>query len=49
MNAYCSVCGKEWDMRDPEVRYLYGDGGWECRDEAACFTRRALNELAEEA
>lgn len=41
MNAYCSICGKEWDAEDPGVRYWYGTGEWECNDEEACLARRA--------
>lgn len=50
MTAACSICGKVWDMRDPGVRYLYGDGSWECAEEGLCFDRRAMRALdAEEA
>lgn len=45
MNAWCSICGKEWDARDPGVRFLYGDGSWECTEEGPCFDRRAMREL----
>ena len=42
MDVFCDICGHRWDSRDPGVRYLYGDGRWECDDEPACFTRRAM-------
>ena len=39
--AYCAICGHMHDTLDPAVRYVYGDGRWECVDEVACFARRA--------
>jgi hypothetical protein len=44
--VFCHICGRGWDEQDPGVRYRYGDGVWECFDEAACFTRRAEREGA---
>ncbi|HXZ73023.1 MAG TPA: hypothetical protein VEH31_19415 [Streptosporangiaceae bacterium] len=44
MDAYCSICGRQWDIRDPGVRRIWGDDAWECYDEPACFDRRALAE-----
>lgn len=40
MDVFCEICDKRWDARDPSVRYIFGDGRWECHDEAACFERR---------
>lgn len=42
MDAFCSVCGKGWDMRDPEVMHLSLGDEWFCRDESACRARRAV-------
>lgn len=42
MDATCAICDKTWDTLDPGVRFIYGDGRWECWDEAACFKRRSL-------
>ena len=42
MDATCAICGKAWDTLDPGVRYVHGDGRWECWDEQACVDRRAL-------
>ena len=42
MDATCAICGKTWDTLDPGVRFIHGDGRWECADEPACFDRRAL-------
>ena len=39
--VYCAIDGQQWDALDPGVRYVYGDGRWECADEVACFDRRA--------
>ena len=39
MDVFCEICGTRWDSRDPGVRYIYGDGRWECYDEVACFAR----------
>jgi len=38
----CAICPKRWDALDPGVRYVHGDGRWECADEVACFDRRAI-------
>jgi hypothetical protein len=43
MDAYCHICGQSWHQQDPGVRYIHGDGAYECYDEPACFTRRAEN------
>ena len=40
--AFCQICGKAWDAQDPGVRYVHGDGRWECTDEVACFDRRSM-------
>lgn len=40
--AFCEICGKQWEVLDPAVRYVHGDGRWECADEVACFDRRAM-------
>lgn len=42
MDVWCEICGRRWDQLDPGVRYIYGDGRWECRDEEQCFMRRAI-------
>jgi hypothetical protein len=42
MDAWCEICGKRWDSRDPGVRYIYGDGRYECFDEVQCFGRRSI-------
>lgn len=42
MDAYCSVCGKRYDMRDEEIRYHRDTGTWSCAGESACFARRSL-------
>lgn len=49
MEAFCGICGKPWDFRDPGItRWAIGDE-WSCTDEAACFDRAAMNKLTEEA
>jgi hypothetical protein len=45
MDVFCSICGQRWDMRNPEVRRMGSDSTWECNDESACFTRKAMNDL----
>ena len=40
--VFCAICPKMWDALDPGVRYVHGDGRWECADEQACFDRRAI-------
>jgi hypothetical protein len=51
VNVRCEICGKQYDSRDPGVRYWYGEGDWSCSDEVACFDRihmqRALDASAE--
>ena len=42
MDAFCSICGHRWDTRDPGVRYIYGEGTWECTDEGLCFDRKPM-------
>ena len=43
--VYCNICGRAWDERNPDVRYIYMDMVWECADESACFGRRAAISL----
>ena len=38
-NVWCEICGKRWASLDPGVRYIFGDGRWECYDETQCFGR----------
>jgi hypothetical protein len=40
--AFCEICGKEWAALDPGVRYVHGDGRWECVEEVPCFDRRSM-------
>jgi hypothetical protein len=40
--VFCAIDGQQWDALDPGVRYVHGDGRWECVDEVACFDRRAM-------
>jgi hypothetical protein len=40
--AFCEICGKPWDALDPGIRYIHGDGRWECTDEIVCFDRASL-------
>jgi hypothetical protein len=40
--AFCTICGKRWAALDPRVRFVHGDGRWECVEEAPCFDRRAM-------
>jgi hypothetical protein len=40
--AFCAICGKQWAALDPGVRYVHGDGRWECAEEVPCFDRRAM-------
>jgi hypothetical protein len=49
VDVWCEICGHQWDSRDPGVRYIYGDGRWECYDEAQCFGRRAIRAALEHA
>ncbi len=42
MDAYCQICGKQWDARDPGITYWYGTGTWECTEEGPCFDRRLM-------
>ena len=42
MDVFCHICGCRWDARDPAVRFIHGDGSWECYDEPACFDRAAI-------
>lgn len=44
MDVWCAICDHKWDSLNPGVRYVYGDGRWECRDEEQCFGRRAIRE-----
>lgn len=44
--AFCEICGKQWAALDPGVRYVHGDGRWECADEVACTDRRAGQQAA---
>jgi hypothetical protein len=38
----CDICGHRWHALDPGVRFIYGDGRWECADEVQCFARVAI-------
>jgi hypothetical protein len=49
MEVTCEICGHVWNQQDPEVRFVYGDGRWECRDEVQCFGRRAIVRALEHA
>jgi hypothetical protein len=40
--AFCTICGKQWAALDPGVRYVHGDGRWECVEEVPCLDRRAM-------
>ncbi len=40
--VFCAICPERWDALDPGVRYVHGDGRWECVDEVACFGRRSM-------
>jgi hypothetical protein len=40
--AFCAICGKQWAALDPGVRFVHGDGRWECAEEVPCFDRRAM-------
>lgn len=42
--VFCHICGRPWHELSPEVVFVYGEGVWECFDEAACFGRRAAAE-----
>ena len=42
MDVFCEICDKRWDSLDPGVRYVYGDGRWECYDETQCFARQQI-------
>ena len=46
--AWCEICGKQWAALDPGVRYVHGDGRWECADETACFDRRAMQQALDD-
>jgi hypothetical protein len=37
--VFCAIDGQQWDALDPGVRFVHGDGRWECVDEVACFGR----------
>jgi hypothetical protein len=39
--VFCAIDGQQWDALDPGVRFVHGDGRWECVDEVACTGRRA--------
>lgn len=39
MDVWCEICGHKWDSLNPAVRFVYGDGRWECADEVQCFAR----------
>jgi hypothetical protein len=49
MDVFCAIDGQRWDALDPGVRFVHGDGRWECVDEVACFDRRALQRGLDEA
>lgn len=49
MDVWCEICGHRWDQLDPGVRFVYGDGRWECQDETLCFGRRAIAVALEQA
>jgi hypothetical protein len=49
MNVWCEICGHWYDARDPAVRFVYGDGRWECQDETQCFSRVAIARALAEA
>jgi hypothetical protein len=40
--VFCHMCGAAYLEQDPEVRFIYAEGVWECFDEAACFARMAV-------
>jgi hypothetical protein len=40
--AFCAICGKQWAALDPGVRFVNGDGRWECVEAVPCFDRRAM-------
>jgi hypothetical protein len=43
--VFCAIDGQQWDALDPGVRYVHGDGRWECVDEVACFDRRSAQRV----
>jgi hypothetical protein len=43
--VYCAIDGQQWDALDPGVRFVHGDGRWECVDEVACFDRLHRSEV----
>lgn len=47
MDVWCKICGFRWDLLDPGVRFVYGDGRWECMDEVQCFGRRSIGAALE--
>jgi hypothetical protein len=47
MDVFCAIDGQRWDALDPGVRFVHGDGRWECVDEVACFDRRAAQQVPE--
>ena len=47
MEAFCGICGKAWDMRDPGITRWWGTDEWACTEEAPCFDRRAMRALEE--
>ena len=47
-DVFCHICGQKWSEQDPSVRFVHGDGVWECSEESACFDRRAMRHLHQE-
>jgi hypothetical protein len=47
-DVFCHICGQSWMEQDPGVRFVQGDGVWECSEESACFGRRAMRQLHQE-
>ena len=47
-DVFCHICGQSWREQDPSVRWVHGDGVWECSEESACFDRRAMRQLHQE-
>lgn len=44
--VFCHICGCQHREQSPEVRFIYGEGVWECFEEAACLERAATMEGA---
>jgi hypothetical protein len=44
--VFCHICGHQHHEQSPEVRFIYGEGVWECFEEAACLSRAATMEGA---